>query len=126
MKSIQFPNMFGAVKTNIVENHKATAQNIKLLLNSERSSLYGDPQFGCALRKFIYEQNSQFLRDVLIDELYTTIIAYMPQVRVNRNDIEIKQEEEKVFAEIKCVNLLDYTTDLYEIDLTENMVSNPE
>ena len=126
MKSIQFPNMFGQVKTNIVQDHKATAQNIKLLLLSERSSLYGDPQFGCALRKMIYEQNSKLLRDVLIDELYTTIIAYMPQVRVQRSDIEILQEGTSIYAQIKCVNLIDFTTDLYQIDLTDNMISNPE
>ena len=73
-----------------------------------------------------YEQNSQFLRDVIIDELYTTIIAYMPQVRVRREDITVRQEKSRLYATIKCVNLIDYTTDLYEIDLTDNLIANPE
>ena len=125
MRSIQFPNMFEPIRTNIVQDHQATAQNIKLLLDSERTSLFGDPQFGCSLRRMMYEQNSSLLRDTLIDELYTTIIAYMPQVRVMRKDISIEQDKEKIYATIKCVNLIDYTTDLYQIDLTQG-IDNPQ
>ena len=70
--------MFTSSKTLLVSDHEATFQNLKLLLESERESLFGDPYFGVLLKRFLYEKNNLILRDLVIDEIYTAIKTYIP------------------------------------------------
>jgi len=118
MYSIAFPDMFTTTKTNLVTDHKATAQNLLLMLKSDKTSLFGDPYFGTIIKKLIYEQNSVILQDLLIDEIYSSILTFMPQVKINRNDIKLKSTGDAIYATVQCLNLLDYQIDLYEIKLT--------
>lgn len=118
MYSIQFPNMVSNTSTNIVKDHEAVASNLKLILGSDRGSLFGDPYYGTNLKKLMFEQNNQILRDLVIDDIYTTILTFMPQLKVNRNNITITSDRAAIYAKIKALNLLDYTTDLYNINLT--------
>ena len=121
MYSLAFPNIFSnGHKTNLISDYDATLSNLKLLLNSERKSLYGDPYYGTALKRMLYEQNSILLKDLIADELYTTILTFMPQIFVDRNDIKITSNGYSVYAELKCTNLINYTVNLYVINLTED------
>jgi len=43
MKSIAFPNIFNRTTVNLVSDYDATLQNLKLLLQSDTDSLFGDP-----------------------------------------------------------------------------------
>jgi phage baseplate assembly protein W len=121
MYSIAFPNIFkNGVKTELLKDSDATKNNLKLLLNSERYSLFGDPYYGTALKRMIFEQNSFLLQDIIIDEIYTSILTFMPQIKIERKDISIFTDDYSVHALIKCVNLIDYTVNLYDINLTED------
>lgn len=120
MISIAFPDMLSNVRTNLVTDHEATSQNLILMLKSDRTSLLGDPYFGTLLKRMLYEQNSIVLQDLVIDELYTSIITFMPQIRLSRNDITLERVKENIYANIKCTNLLDYQVNLYKIKLTED------
>ena len=118
MKSIGFPNMFQSTSTTkVVENSKATAQNLWLLLGSGKGELFGDPYFGIRLKFYMFEQNNYILRDVLIDELYSQISIFMPQITVTKKDITIEQTKGKLIANVKCINKIDYTTDMFNIVL---------
>lgn len=121
MYSINFPKMFSYTNTILKEDHAAVEQNLKLLLLSDRQGLFGDPYYGMVFKKALYENNNIILRDLLIDEIYTAIAVFMPQIKTDRKDIEIIQKTDNLWAKIKCLNLLDYTTNIYEIQLlTEN------
>ena len=120
MYSIAFPNMFNSARTLLFEDHKATLSNLKLLLRSERASLLGDPYFGVLLKRILFELNNNVLRDLIIDEIYTSIITFMPQIKLNRSDIAITSNGIDVFAEIRGLNLIDYQTDMFNICLTNN------
>lgn len=104
---------------NIIENHPATVSNLKLMLLSNKKSLLGDPYYGTNLKKLIFEQNNQILKDLIIDDVYTSILTFMPQLVLSRNDITITSDKHKVYINIKATNVLDYTTNLYNITLTE-------
>ena len=118
MKSIGFPNMFQSTSTTrVVENSKATAQNLKLLLGSNKGELFGDPYFGIRLKLYMFEQNNYILRDILIDELYSQISIFMPQITIERKNITIEQSKGQLIANIKCINKVDYTTDMFNIVL---------
>lgn len=118
MYSLEFPNLFSPTKTNLVEDHEATYSNLRLLLLSEKTSLFGDPYFGTLLKRVLFEQNSVILQDLIIDEIYTAIIMFMPQIKLTRKDISVFSDGNDVFATIRCVNLVDYVTDMYTINLT--------
>ena len=104
-------------KTNIKNN--ATKQNLKLLLLSEEGDLLGDPEFGMRLKRYMYNQNDYVLRDLIIDELFEKISIFMPQLLVNRKEISIEQDRRKLYAHFKATNRLDYTTDMYDLNLLE-------
>ena len=118
IKSFAFPNMFNKASTRIINDHEATASNLKLLLLSDRTSLFGDPYYGTLLKKYLFDQNDVVLRDIIIDSIYTAILQFMPQIVIQRKDIIVTSDKEKVFIKIKALNLLDYQTDLYNITLT--------
>lgn len=111
--------MFSGARTLLVEDHDATLQNLKLLLSSDKFSLFGDPFYGMVLKRALYEENNTVLKDLLIDEIYTAVMIFMPQVRLQRKDIKIKQEKDKIYAELNCINLLNYVQDTYSIQLLD-------
>lgn len=117
MKSIKFPNMLSKMSTFIVTDHEATSQNLKSLLLSEQGELVGDPYYGVKLKKYLYDQNNYVLKEILIDELYTQIATFMPQLHIQRSDIDITQDGSVLYASIKATNQLDFTTDMYNIVL---------
>lgn len=120
MYSIAFPNMFNSARTLLYKDHEATLSNLKLLLYSERTSLLGDPYFGVILKRILFELNNNVLRDIIIDEIYTSILTFMPQIKLNRSDIIVTSNGVDVYVEIRGLNLIDYQTDMFNICLTNN------
>lgn len=125
MKSIQFPKMFNSSSTNVTTtNLQATMQNLLALLGSEKREFLGDPDFGVAIKRYIFEQNNYVLRDIIIDELFTQISLFIPQVIINRKDISIIQngngKRARLEATIKVTNRLDFTTNMFSLVLFDN------
>lgn len=119
MQSISFPSIFDNRYTKTVADAKATKQNLKLLLLSEKTSLLGDPYYGTILNRIIYEQNTGVLADLVIDALYTAIRQFMPQIYIQRKDIRIELKKNVLSAKIEYRNIIDYQLDSYTIQLTE-------
>lgn len=120
MYSIDFPNMLSSAKTNLIKDNKATLSNLRLMLASWKTSLFGDPYFGTNVKRFIFEQNNIILREIIIDDIYVSIQDFMPQVFVKRNDISITLKNNQVFCTINCINKLNNEVNLYTINLTED------
>lgn len=117
MNSIAFPDIFNNTTTKVISNHEATVSNLKLLLLSDKLSLFGDPYYGTNLKKLLFEPNNYVLQDLVIDDIYTAILQFMPQIRIERSDISVVSTGSELYATIRALNLLDYTTDLYNINL---------
>ena len=117
MKSIAFPDMFQGNTTNITKDFDATRQNTLLLLRSEKGELFGDPYFGIRLKRYLYEQNSYILRDVIIDEIYVQLALFMPQLQVNRKDVKLIKDGSKLYCKFKAINQANFTTDMYSLVL---------
>jgi hypothetical protein len=118
VKSIAFPKMFNSSSTNVTTTSlQATMQNLLALLGSEKREFEGDPEFGVAIKRYIFEQNNYVLRDIIIDELYTQISIFMPQLIINRKDIAIVQNGKRARLEaiIKVTNKLDFTTNTFNL-----------
>lgn len=117
MNSIAFPQMFNSSSTRVVSDKEATEQNLLLLLSSDRGGLFGDPDFGSKITRFLFEQNNLVLQDIIIDDIYTAILQFIPQIQVDRKEIKVTSNGSKVQVHLKALNMLDYTTDLYTLNL---------
>ena len=119
MKSISFPKMFNSGSTNVTKtDYEATLQNLKLLLASEKGELLGDPYFGTLIKRYIYDQNNNVLRDIIIDEIYTAVGTFMPQLQVNRKNIQVVQTDKATLTlTLKATNIVDFTVDTYNLVL---------
>ena len=118
MRSIAFPKMFSNTYTNILGDYEATLNNLKMLLYSDKYSLLGDPYYGTNIKRMLFNQNGTLLKDLLIDDIYSAIVMFMPQIRVDRKNILILQDKTDVYVSIVATNITNYTTNLYEINLT--------
>ena len=131
MRSIAFPEMFNHTTTNLVSDYDATLQNIKLLLWSEKGELFGDPYYGTGLKRYLFDQNDVVLQDILLDDIYSALVLFIPQIEIDRKDIKlIRGSYDKNFRNlenskgtltlvIRAMNKADYTTDLYNIVLLQ-------
>lgn len=117
MYSISFPNIFASSRTNLIKDKEAIKQNIRLTLLSDRLSLYGDPYFGSILKKLIFEQGDSILRDIVIDEIYTCLNIFIPQIVIDRKDISLNIQNNTVFINMKYYYITDKTSDMYQIEL---------
>ena len=117
MNAVQFPNMISNNQTSIVYDYDATLQNLSLLVLSSKKTLFGDPYYGTNIKKLIFDRNSAVLRDIVIDDLFTAITMFMPQIRVERKNITVESSGSSLYINIKAQNLLDYSFDNYTINM---------
>ncbi len=120
MRSIRFPNMFNTNSTNVwksTEHLEATKQNSILLLQCERGELFGDPYFGLLFKRYLFSQNSIILKDTIIDMIYTQLALFIPQITVERKNIDIIQDKErgKLYCKFRGVNQIDYSINTYNL-----------
>lgn len=120
MYSIAFPNFLDNTSTKVIQGEEASASNLILTLMSMKNELFGDPYFGTNIKRLMFEQNNYVLRDIIIDDLYTAIITFMPQISLKRDNITLRTEKNTVYVDIKALNLLDYTVNTYSISLTDD------
>lgn len=123
MNSINFPQMFSGNSTiinNETNDNKNVLQALHLLLSSENGSLFGDPYFGIRLRKYFFEQNNYILRDILVDEIYTQIITFLPQIYLERKNIVINQQGSKLYVTISFKNRKNFQNNTYNLVLFDS------
>lgn len=120
ISSIAFPDMLGNTRTNVLTDDDATSSNLRLLLKSIRKSLYGDPYYGTDLKQVIFSQNGQVVQDLIVDEIYTAINTFMPQLSIDRKNIVVTGDGKDIYATFTATNLLNYSINLYDIKLTNN------
>ena len=118
MQSIKFPNMLGNQRTNIVEDHDATYQNLRCLLLSNKMSMLGDPFYGTNIKNMLYSQ-TRVLSDILKDDIYNAIRMFMPQLTLDRKDIKLYIYKDNLYVKMTVTNWVDQETNLYDISLTE-------
>lgn len=122
MRSLCFPKLFNTNSTNVTKSTeylKATKQNAILLLHSEKGELFGDPYFGLLLKYYLFDQNSVILRDAIIDQIYVQVALFLPQVKIERKDIEIVQDKQKgkLYCNFSGINQIDYQFNTYNLVL---------
>jgi phage baseplate assembly protein W len=109
--------MFNKNSTRIRKDLDASKQNAILLLKTEKGELIGDPFYGIRLKKYLYSQNNLILKDIIIDEIYTQIALFLPQIKVQRKDIQIILDNAKLYCKIKGINQATMQVDSFDLVL---------
>lgn len=117
MNTIGFPKIFNGNSTVVKYGNEATKQSIRLLVSCESGEFFGDPEFGIRLKRYFFEQNNTILKDILIDELYTKIVAYCPQIYIERKNITIFAKGSKLVANIIYKDQETFVTDMFSLVL---------
>ena len=117
MNAVSFPDMIKSNKTAIKRDKAASEQNARLLIASDKLTLFGDPYFGSNIKKLLFDSNNVILQDIIIDDIYSAISTYMPQIRLLRENISVQSDRNTVTVRIRAQNLLDYTFEEYTLNL---------
>lgn len=122
MKTIKFPNMLNSNSTNVWKSQEyleSTKQSAILLLQSERYELFGDPFYGLLFKHYLFSQNGTKLKDIVIDMIYTQLVLFLPQLRIDRKDIDVIQDREKgkLYCSFSGINQIDYQLNTYNLVL---------
>jgi hypothetical protein len=117
--------MFGINSTEVwksSEYKEATTQNCILTLHSVRNSLLGDPYFGNTLQNYLFDQNNYILKDIVIDIIYTQLVTFLPQIKIEREDIKIIQDAlaGRLICKFTGVSQIDFTINTYSLNLLAN------
>lgn len=118
MNAVSFPEMLRNNTTTVINDYDATLQNLTLLILSSKKTLWGDPYWGVNLAKLLFSNNNAILRDLVIDDVFTAVTRFMPQLKVERKNITVTSDRYSVYITIKAQNLLDYSFDQYTINMT--------
>lgn len=81
-------NNLGGVKISQVNNK--FHENIRLLLETEKGTLIGDPDFGSNLHELLYEPANEATGALIRQEIANTIEAYYDNLVVESVDITFK------------------------------------
>lgn len=77
-----FPNMINITQNcvNIAEDNKSITNRTKLLLLTEPTELYNEPEFGTGLRKYLWQYNTENTKARLKDTIVEKLHRYEPCV----------------------------------------------
>lgn len=117
MKSFNWPDIFKGGRVEILSDKDAAKNNLKLLLGAEKTGLFGDPSFGTLLKKYLHEQNSTVMRDLVREEVYDSILRYAPQIKVDRKDIDITKEKSIVYINIRYTYISETISDMFSAQI---------
>ena len=97
--------MFSGGSTIVKKDNEATLICLHLLLCSEANTYEYDPDFGIKIRRYYFEQNNYILKNILIDEIYTKISTFCPQLYLERGNIKITHENymQRFFVKIEKI-----------------------
>ena len=120
MYSIAFPKIFSNNNTLLYSDYDATLSNLKLMLKSYKKATFGDPYYGNNLPTYLYDTaNHIIMEELIIDDIYTSVKEFMPQLRLRREDIKVIDNGYSLDVEIYATNILNNKNDLYSIRLIE-------
>lgn len=88
--SLSWPNMFDVSrnKVNLYSNNKSITNRVKLLLLTEPTELYMEPNFGVGLRKHIFKYNNDNVIALIQDELIEQLRLWEPGVVPEQTKVE--------------------------------------
>ena len=87
--SISWPNMFDVARNtvNLYTDQQSVTNRVKLLLLTEPTELYMNPNFGVGLKKYLFKYNNDNTIAMIRDELIAQLKLWEPNVLADETTI---------------------------------------
>lgn len=80
--SLAFPNMFDGARcrVGVLEGNVSIVNRVRLLLLTDQTELYNEPDFGASLKQFLWQYNTENLRARMRDRITEQLRLFEPYV----------------------------------------------
>lgn len=84
--SLSFPNMFNITgnRVSVDEDLKSVTTRTRLLILSEPTELYNEPNFGVGLKRHLWKYNTENEKALVKDKIVSQLKEYEPSVIADR------------------------------------------
>jgi len=84
--SLSFPNMFNITgnKVSVDEDLKSITTRTRLLILSEPTEMYNDPNFGVGLKRHLWKYNTENEKALIKDRIVAQLRTYEPDVEASK------------------------------------------
>lgn len=84
--SLAFPNMFNITtnQVSVIENTSSVANRTRLLILTEPTELYNNPEFGVGLKRYLWKYNNEATRGMVKDRITEQLRLHEPCVYPER------------------------------------------
>lgn len=93
--SITHPKIFSIINGNTGLDTLSTSINrsISLILLTAKGEVFGNPEFGSDIRKYLFEYITDTTKELIIDEIMNSVSMWEPRIILERNNITIEQDD---------------------------------
>ena len=80
--SLAFPNLFDVARNqvNVLEDSKSVVNRSRLLMLSDPTSLYNEPEFGVGLSRYLFQYNTDNQKAIIERRIVDQLRTYEPSV----------------------------------------------
>lgn len=117
--TFSFPDVF-SFDGNVImkEGQQAINQNLGLMVLCFKPQLFGSPNYGSSLDKYIYIRNTNVVREQIKDDLVTLINRFDSRVIIRMSDATVVGEDNKFY--IQCPYYLKSFDSKFTFSITLN------
>lgn len=86
--SIRFPNMIDPARNivNVVEDSASVVNRTRLLMLTEPTELYNEPEFGVGMKRYLWQYNGAAVRGMVQDRIKQQLNTWEPCVNAEATD----------------------------------------
>lgn len=86
--SLAFPNMFNIAnnQVSVIDNTYSVANRTRLLILSEPTELYNEPEFGVGLKRHLWKYNNDTEKGIVKDRITQQLRLYEPCVYPDKTE----------------------------------------
>lgn len=95
----------------MLEYQRAVAQSVKNIILTNKGELHYFPQFGCGIRKYLFEKMNFFTYLIIKDEIRTALENFEPRISGITVNIQSKDDDNEVLIDLSYkINSIDVMT----------------
>ena len=127
--SLCWPNIFNVSqnKTSVYENEQSILNRVKLLLLTEPTSVYNEPNQGVGLSRYLFRYNDANVRAELLERIKTQLDLYEPCVVAHKTQWADKDLSETTYSKDSTLGATLILHTIYDtvinLDLSEELHS---
>lgn len=105
MQGISYDNTFNSYGgTNTNRGATKLKEDIEILLRQEKYKFFPDPEFGTEIHKYLFEEMTPALGELIRNEAYNTILKYYPDLILDSVDATMADNTIELSINVRYAN----------------------